>query len=277
MKPRQGRRTANPLLLGLYLEQVFLSCCSHPGQFQLTSKENFNEHQHNLNFSSISLNNVALLLAHSWETPAMDTAHWELQPALPLPWCCCQLSHCQKGWHRWHSLQSPARGGQGFLGFEPLSFSFQSLCSSQSWSHCGSRNAWPQGYSIEPFLAPDGMFRFSLSFLVMLRKRRQNTAQRAALHPGASSAKTRDWEKQGSPCRLMDIDVSRRAGMCCCICALTRRVNGPPGTLQEEPILWLSPAIAAPSSLCPSLAPDALQTFALTYLTCPQKHLTPWE
>lgn len=154
MKPRHGRSTANPLLLGLYLEQLFLSCCSQPGLFQFTSRENSNNHQHNLDFSSISLNNVALLVARSWDfqlgKPQRWREHsWELQPALPLPWC-CQPSRCQE----WHSLKSPARGVRDF--FEALSFSFQSLCSSQSWSHRGSRNAWPWGHLIEPPLAPDG-------------------------------------------------------------------------------------------------------------------------
>lgn len=39
------------------------------------------------------------------------------------------------------------------MGFEALSFLFQNLCSSQSWSHRGSRNAQTQENGNQPFLA----------------------------------------------------------------------------------------------------------------------------
>ena len=75
--------------------------------------------QRGLDFSSISLNNVHFLVAHSRDFQLgkhrpQRRHSCELKPALAFPGR-CQLSRCQKRCDIWHSLKTPALGGQGFF------------------------------------------------------------------------------------------------------------------------------------------------------------------
>lgn len=198
--------------------------------------------QHGLDFSSISLNNVPFLVAHSRDfqlgkhRPQRQHS-CELKPAVAFPQC-CQLSCCQKCRDMWRSLKSPAPGGQGFF----LRHSASYFKTSTPRSHGAAMvQVMPAHKKIEFSLSwlLTWMRRFCnthLSPAVILGKRRLNTPRRTALHPGGSSAKIRDWQSRKVPAgnRLLDIEMSRRAKDAHSNSALIPGgLNGPPEILLE--------------------------------------------